>query len=235
MEHTQSIHRLFNLEYRLASQVSGKPLYPFPTQLIDAVAGYNYLVKDVGFAPENIILIGDSAGGHLAVALVRYLVERKAAGDTDLPDVPSAMLLYSPWVYLVGRQHAPTSSAVRNIPSDYIDITTEDYHRATTFVMGDLPLSEAASNPYISPINEIAAADTRSFKGYPRTLIICGGAEVIQDQIHILYEKMAADLGEEKVRLVEYPDAVHDFCICAWHEPERSQALELSARWMEDE
>ena len=75
MEHTQTIHRLFNLEYRLATRVGGKPVYPFPTQLIDAVAGYNYLVKDLGFAPENIIVIGDSAGGNLSVELVRYLLE----------------------------------------------------------------------------------------------------------------------------------------------------------------
>ena len=215
--------------------MDGKPVYPFPTQLIDAVAGYNYLVKDVGFAPENIIVIGDSAGGNLSVALVRYLLERKAAGDADIPDVPSAMLLLSPWVDLEVREHAPSSSTVRNIPSDYLNIIGDDFIRATALVLGARPLSYAASNPYISPASQSPAMGTVSFAGYPRTLIVCGGAETLQDQSHILHKKMVADLGGEKVRLVEYPDAIHDFCACVWHEPERSQALELSARWMEDE
>ncbi|KIP05956.1 hypothetical protein PHLGIDRAFT_479688 [Phlebiopsis gigantea 11061_1 CR5-6] len=235
LEHTHSIQRLFNIEYRLATRVSGKPVHPFPTALIDAVAGYNYLVRDVGFAPENIIVIGDSAGGNLSVALVRYLVERKAAGDPDIPDVPSAMLLLSPWVDLEVREHAPSSSALRNIPSDFLNIVGDDFVRATALVLGARPLSFAASNPYLSPASESPAMGTLSFAGYPRTLIICGGAETLQDQSHILHKKMVADLGAETVQLVEYPDAVHAFSVCVWHEPERSEALELAARWMEDE
>ncbi|KIP05953.1 hypothetical protein PHLGIDRAFT_36168 [Phlebiopsis gigantea 11061_1 CR5-6] len=236
MEHTHSIQRLFNIEYRLATRVSNKPVYPFPTQLIDAVAGYNYLVKDVGFAPENIIVTGDSAGGNLAIVLIRYLLERKAAGDINIPDIPSALLLFSPWVDLEVRQHNPNSSAIRNIPSDYLNIAGQDFILATSYFMGARPLSEAASNPYISPAPQSSAVKpTGYFEKYPRTLIVCGGAETLQDQSHILHKKMVADLGAENVQLVEYPDAIHDFCVCSWHEPERSQALELSARWMEDE
>lgn len=114
LEHTQSIHRLFNLEYHLSRRDSGKPVHPFLAALLDAIAGYTYLTNEVGFSPDSIIVIGDSAGGNLAIALVRYLLERHALGDTDVPGVPSALLLFSPWVDLAVRKHEPGSSALRN-------------------------------------------------------------------------------------------------------------------------
>jgi acetyl esterase/lipase len=71
------LRRVFSVEYRLAIGPPGQPPAPFPAALIDALAGYDYLVNTVGFAPEDVVVDGDSAGGNLALALVRYLVEEK--------------------------------------------------------------------------------------------------------------------------------------------------------------
>ena len=49
------------LDYRLP------PEYPFPAPVEDAVAAYRYLLAH-DFKPERVALIGDSAGGELAVA-----------------------------------------------------------------------------------------------------------------------------------------------------------------------
>ncbi|NLB90406.1 MAG: alpha/beta hydrolase [Clostridiales bacterium] len=52
--------------YRLA------PEHTFPAQLEDALFAYHYLL-DQGYQPNHIGLIGESAGGNLALALTLYL------------------------------------------------------------------------------------------------------------------------------------------------------------------
>ncbi len=74
---------VFNLDYRLA------PEHAYPAALDDAVAAFRQLVDDYGFAPARIAIAGDSAGGGLAVATARRLV------DAGLR--PAALGLLSPW------------------------------------------------------------------------------------------------------------------------------------------
>jgi acetyl esterase/lipase len=50
---------IFALEYDVAPEVR------FPGQLRQALAGYDYLVGDLGIDPKRIIVSGDSAGGVL--------------------------------------------------------------------------------------------------------------------------------------------------------------------------
>ena len=59
---------LYMVHYRLA------PEYPFPAALEDAFKAYEYILNQ-GVEPENIIVIGDSAGGNLALELAVYLKE----------------------------------------------------------------------------------------------------------------------------------------------------------------
>ena len=49
------------IDYRLA------PEHPFPAALEDAVTAYQWLL-DQGYAPEHLLIGGDSAGGGLTVA-----------------------------------------------------------------------------------------------------------------------------------------------------------------------
>mgnify|MGYP006292357595 CR=1 FL=1 len=56
--------RALYVEYRLA------PEHPFPAALEDAVAAYNWLLE-IGFQPENIVIMGDSAGGGLSASTDR--------------------------------------------------------------------------------------------------------------------------------------------------------------------
>ena len=81
LRYAKTISRALCLEYRLTSNPHSKPINPFPAALIDAVAGYNYLVNVLGFEPANIIIEGDSAGANLALALTRYLVENYGQAD----------------------------------------------------------------------------------------------------------------------------------------------------------
>ncbi|EPQ57629.1 hypothetical protein GLOTRDRAFT_137898, partial [Gloeophyllum trabeum ATCC 11539] len=69
MKHCAAVRRVFSIEYRLSSVTEGRYCNPFPAALIDALTGYHYLVNTLGFRAEDVILEGDSAGGHLALAL----------------------------------------------------------------------------------------------------------------------------------------------------------------------
>ena len=232
LEHAQTIKRTFNVEYRLTKPPVTAPKNSFPAALLDAIAGYNYLVNEVGFAPEKIIVEGDSAGGNLALALVRYLVEQQGNGDAPLPRPPSALLLLSPWTDLSIRSRNPDSSIYTCLSSDYLNPMSQQFASGTLQFLGPLGCYGADTNRYISPGSDSPHMGAVSFAGFPRTLICAGGAEVLRDQIRTLRAKMAADLGE-KVEYHEFPDAVHDFVAMPIHEPERSEALEIIAKWVD--
>lgn len=70
------------------------PSGAYPAQLLDLAAGYAYLLSQ-GFLPENITLLGDSSGGHLVLALSRYLAELAAAVPELNVGMPGAMMLLS--------------------------------------------------------------------------------------------------------------------------------------------
>ncbi|MCJ1442298.1 MAG: hypothetical protein MMC23_002791 [Stictis urceolatum] len=98
------------VSYRLASNPNGR----FPAALQDAVSAYQFLL-DQGVPASDIVIGGDSAGGNLTAALLRYI----ATMDGVLP-VPHAALLWSPWVDLeagLDRERIWTSP---NEVSDYI-------------------------------------------------------------------------------------------------------------------
>jgi acetyl esterase/lipase len=94
LRHTPSTHVLAP-QYRVSTLPVDRASNPFPAALQDALTAYLYLVQDLKIAPNNIVLSGDSAGGNLAIALLRYITEHGAA--LSIPN-PGAGLLWSPWI-----------------------------------------------------------------------------------------------------------------------------------------
>jgi monoterpene epsilon-lactone hydrolase len=74
----------FAIDYRLA------PEHPFPAAEDDAFAAYRWLLAQ-GHDPAKIVVAGDSAGGHLAVALALRL------RSEGLP-APAALALFGPLI-----------------------------------------------------------------------------------------------------------------------------------------
>ncbi|KLJ10771.1 hypothetical protein EMPG_13849 [Blastomyces silverae] len=101
------------LEYALA------PEYPYPVQLIQAVAALRYLLNDLSLRAEDIIIAGDSAGGNLAGSLLAHIA--KASPYTAPLDIGGgqlrAVLFVSPWTMMTVDQE----SYETNDGKDYID------------------------------------------------------------------------------------------------------------------
>lgn len=230
------IERTFAIEYRLTTGPPDEPSNAFPAALIDALAGYVYLVKKLGFKPENIILAGDSAGANLSLALVRYLLELGRTPDiSGAPPIPSGLLLISPWCDLGTSHETPTGSYKANLESDFI--LPQDggmlLHARKHFIK-DLGFPHAGdSNPYLSPGSAHPDLLGITFKGFPKTLITCGGGETLYDMIYTLKNKMVGELGEKWVKFVEGKDAPHDFLLLeSWNEVS-DPAYETIEEWME--
>ncbi|KAJ8473019.1 hypothetical protein ONZ45_g16453 [Pleurotus djamor] len=248
LKHVDSVHRVFSIEYRLSS---ARPDFvsPFPAALLDALAGYNYLVTKVGFDPADIIFVGDSAGGNLALALVRYLVDQQTDPKVASLGLPGSLVLLSPWVDIsYSHDISPaTDSSTRFAHCDYIDV--RDGHPGITYAksafIGPHGRGAAEFNPYISPASRSPSVysplkNSGTFKAYPRTFIVAGGAEVLYDQITTFANRMINDLGlgdgvqdgEGKVVFYVAPDGIHDYLVFPWHEPERSDTLRAIAAWI---
>ncbi|KAH8119619.1 alpha/beta-hydrolase [Phellopilus nigrolimitatus] len=226
LAHTPSLLRAFAIEYRLTSPDAN----PFPSQLLDALAGYNYLVGAVGFSPENIIIVGDSAGANLALALTRYLVSNSGTLPL-LPAPPGALVLLSPWGDLTGSHDTPGSTAFRHGASDFVSPPHPQSKGSASNAYAGPHGYEFLANEYISPASK--NVEYVSFKGFPRTFISIGDAEVLVDQIQTLRERLVADVGEERVETLVSKDACHDFLWFDWFEPQREEALTAIASWIE--
>jgi monoterpene epsilon-lactone hydrolase len=104
-------------EYRLA------PEHPFPAAIYDVLAAWHWLRTDQDLSATSIAVIGDSAGGGLAVAL---LVAVRDAGEP----LPAAAVLMSPTVDLTSSGASMTDRAdqdpistpamLRQFASDYL-------------------------------------------------------------------------------------------------------------------
>ncbi|KAL5496063.1 hypothetical protein ACEPAH_3156 [Sanghuangporus vaninii] len=215
-----SVKRTFNLEYRLTSIPPEPTRGQFPSALIDAISGYNYLINKLGFSSNQIIVAGNSAGANLALALTRYLLEYK--GTTNLPDVPSALVLLSPWADMSGSHWYEGSSFYTNAKHDTITLFRTPH-------AVDAP--PASQTPYISPAS--LYLENVSFEGFPRTFINAGDVEVLLDQCRELYRRMKISMGEDKVIYYEGKDAWHDYVAVFSDEAERSETVDVIKHFVE--
>ena len=241
-----SLRRTFAVEYRLSKpgEPGKRSLFPFPAALIDGLAGYLYLIK-LGFSEEDIIFVGDSAGGNLALTLTRYLLVLNKEGQRGLSKVPAALVLLSPCTD-IGEQFLdnpnPQSSLTINAERDWLQPINIGVRRtdAEAFVGGrpeDIEL--AYRSPYISPAGPLllgltpeSSTRTISFDGFPRTFIDNGGFDLLYDQIFQLGSAMVEELGDEMVVYNEVEGVGHDYLTLEWCEPDRTDTSKKILKWL---
>ncbi|HEX6504020.1 MAG TPA: alpha/beta hydrolase [Terriglobales bacterium] len=184
--------RTFALNYRLT------PEHRFPAQLEDATAVYRWLLE-TGADPENLVVIGDSAGANLAIALL--LTVR----DSGLPP-PALAVAISP----------PTDFA-----SDYPSVSANEEF---DWINKQMLLSWAGwfcdknerENPLISPL----WADLR---GLSPIYIQAGRCEILDDSIRA-FANRAREQGAD-VTLESWEDMTHVFQIFGPEAPQSAEAL----------
>ncbi len=150
--------RLLAIDYRLA------PEHPFPDALEDAFSAYRWLLAD---AAQGLAIVGDSAGGGLALALLLKL------RDAGLP-LPVAAVALSPWTDLA----LTSASLARNGDADPM-LNADDLPLfAADYLAGADP-----RNPYASPLYGDPS-------GLPPTLFQVGADEILRDDAVRMAEKM---------------------------------------------
>ena len=233
IQNSESFSRALSVDYRLSSGPPLESKNPFPAAVIDAIAAYKYLVCGLGFLPQNIIVGGDSAGGNLALALARYVIETRFP---HLPP-PGGLLLSSPLADMSFSRSKTGSSHFLNSESDIFDPPRELFTYMVDAYIGEMDSDETKYNKYLSPISELVVSanadeDGKLFSGFPRSYIMGGGAEAMFDDIVALAERMKDD-GVDVVTDFP-PDAVHGYPMFSWHEPERTETFVKCAAWLDE-
>ncbi|MFF4060707.1 alpha/beta hydrolase [Streptomyces sp. NPDC001668] len=173
-------HPFLHPQYRRA------PEHKYPAALEDALECYTTLLEQ-GWAPDAIVLAGDSAGGGLLLATLL------AARDRGLP-MPRAAACISPWTDLLGTGETFTTkeSVDPLITRSVVDDVAQAYLAGT-----------APETPYVSP-------HYGEPHGFPPVLIQVGEREML----HSDAERFAAKLADAgvPVQLEVWPGMVH-----VWH------------------
>jgi monoterpene epsilon-lactone hydrolase len=182
------------------------PEHPYPAGLHDAVAAYRALLDD-GVPADEIVLVGESSGGGLALAAALTIV------STGLPR-PAAIYVASPWADLT------TTGASMTTKADVDPSVTPDglRRRARDYAAGHDP-----ADGRISPV----FAD---LTGFPPLLIQVGGNEVLLDDSTRLATRAAAD--GVPVTLEVTPDVPHVFVGFAGMLDEADEALARAAQFI---
>lgn len=197
---------IFMLDYRLAPQNA------YPAALEDAVKAYKGLLE-MGYKSEDIILMGDSAGGNLSLALAVYLRDNKISQ-------PKAIVLLSPWTYLGTNLPAHTN----NLEKDKI-LGSKNKFMLTEVSNPSYAKNIDITNPYVSP----AYAD---LTGISPMLIIAGGDELLLDDTALVsaHAKAAGVQVTEKI----YLGMSHDWDILLPELPESKAMNEQIAKFINE-
>ena len=138
--------------YRLA------PEHPHPAALDDVVDAYRHLVVEREIDPSRIMIVGDSAGGGLALAVVMALRDR---GDP----LPAGVVMFSPWADMTG-----TAPSLDENSDRCAMFAGETIRRASHFYLGDMD----PAHPAVSPV-------FGDFAGLPPLLVHASHDEVLRD------------------------------------------------------
>lgn len=162
----------------------------YPAPVLDALSGYLYLIQVLHFDARNILLMGDSAGGHLSLALSRYLFDL----SPPLPQ-PGAIALSSPW----SDWTSSFPSRQTNATYDYLasNTGTNAIGIATRFFIPEVKL-----DPYFSPALAPSGGFDYLAKEGVRVYVMLGTREGLADECRALARSLRRDGVDVKLREV---------------------------------
>ncbi|KAI0340675.1 alpha/beta-hydrolase [Trametopsis cervina] len=228
LKHFHCFERVFLIDHRRAQGPPLEPKNAFPSAVIDAISGYDYLVKDLGFKPENILVTGDSAGASLAIQLVRALRDHPSLNM----GIPGGVMPISPYVDAGKSNFGPHSSLLTNWDSDLVHFILGIY--PVQAYLGSLPMSEASTNPWIAPVSLRLSTPYGHFKDFPPTYLIVGDAEMFLDENRLLRDRIIQDTDASRVTYREVIDGTHPSTMAMGHPAELEETLRLMAIWVSE-
>lgn len=196
-----------SVDYRLA------PEYKFPEGLNDCYAVAQSLFKTPNILrvePEQITLIGDSAGGNLAAAVSLMARDR---GEF----FPKRQILIYPATQSDHSEQSPFNS-VRENGTDYL-LTSK---RVAEYMQLYMSVPEDLKNPYLAPLlaNDLSRQ--------PDTLVITAEFDPLRDEGEAYAKALA--LASNRVVLHRIPDALHGFFML----PPRFRHVQLCMNFIKD-
>ncbi|GAB3437637.1 alpha/beta hydrolase [Actinophytocola sediminis] len=169
----------FLADYRRA------PEHPFPAAADDVLAAYRWLLG-AGYDPAEIVVMGDSAGGHLVACLLADLSRRR------LP-MPAAAVLFSPFLDLTCAQ-VDERDAIRRDPF----VPPARARECGRTYAGEHPTSHRRLDVLRAPKRR-----------WPPVLIQVGDTECLLGDSERLAEGILADGGTCELQI--WPGQVHVF------------------------
>ena len=193
--------RALIVDYRRA------PENAHPGPVNDMARAYKWLL-DQGIGPNHIALIGDSAGGGLAVTTILR------AREQNLP-LPAAMMPISPWLDMEATGETFETNAAKDLL-----VTRDIIH-----IMAGMFLGEGGNrrDPLANPLHA-------NLTGLPPMYIQTGADETLLDD-----SRKLADLARKSgvdVTLEIVPEMQHVFQFLAGTAPEADAAIRHLANWV---
>jgi acetyl esterase/lipase len=191
--------RVLGIDYRLA------PEHPFPAGVEDTLNAYRWLLGQ-GFAPGRIVLVGDSAGGGIALAALTRIAA------ADLPR-PAGGVAISAWLDFEARGASMDTNADKD-PFNQRDVVLS---------VAGMYLAGGATPREASPLHAPLA-------GLPPLLMHAGADEVLVDDTRRMAER-ARVAGVEVTEHI-WDGLYHDFPIFDPADEASVEALAEIARFV---
>lgn len=194
--------RALSINYRLA------PEFSHPASVKDMVSAFRWLMSHEGVDPQNIALVGDSAGGSLALTTV-------AALKRSNQPLPGAIVSMSPWA---GSDTSGDSYEI-NAANDVL-VT-----RGMSVAIGQLFLGRDGD-----PQDPLANPLRINYAGFPPLYIQAGSHEAVLSDSTRPAE--AARQAGVDVKIDIFPEMQHCFQLMVGAAPEADDAAARIAVWL---
>lgn len=191
---------VYGLDFRRA------PEAPYPAALDDVTSAYEALLAK-GWAPNQVILAGDSAGGGLVLAAMGSL---RATGKS----LPAGGILLSPWLDL-----ALTGDSMERLAEIDPWTTRPTLDTFARLYAGDVALND----PFVSPLY-------MDFEGLPPLLIHVSASEILLDDATRASAR-ASETGVD-VDFRSWTGVPHVFQLFAGMLPEAEESLVAISQWL---
>ena len=168
---------LFAPDYRLT------PEHPHPAQSEDALTAWAFVTEQI--SPEKLVVVGDSAGGHMALMLLQSL---KAAGKAQ----PALCIGLCPWTDIGARGESLHGNDRFDLVQGWMAL------RFSEWLDPDGRFGRETLSPIFQDFSDTAAI-------YLQT----GGREILHDMIVDFHETQLRKGAD--VTLDVWPDMPHDF------------------------